>query len=95
MPTGHGAYKHGHAETAAVTKVLRSIEHRGLSTPCSRPDVRDWWLSEEPGERHRAAQWCLICPVITECREAASARREMFGVFGAVDFTRNPTARKG
>jgi hypothetical protein len=60
--------------TAAFTRTLRDLELKGLRTPCSDDDVGDWWLSEDAGERRRAARLCVPCPVRGECLAAAEAR---------------------
>jgi hypothetical protein len=88
-------YRRGQEETLAFTRALLDIEARGLRTPCSDSEVSYLWLSEDIAARRKAVRWCRDCPVLAECHEAASARREMFGVWGGIDHTRNPTARSG
>ena len=82
--------RRGREETAAFSQALRELDHLGLKTHCSDPATSHWWLSEEPKERRQAVKWCRSCPVLAGCGQAARARGERFGVWGAVDYTRNP-----
>jgi hypothetical protein len=87
--------KRGREETLTFTRKLLDLDARGLATPCGDSEVSYLWLSEDIAERRKAVRLCRACPVLAECGEAARARGERFGVWGAVDFTRNPKARKG
>jgi hypothetical protein len=73
-----------------LTKALVDLAAQGLRTHCSDPESHHLWLSEDAEERARAVKLCRGCPIIGPCGEAASARRERFGVWSGVDRTRPP-----
>jgi hypothetical protein len=73
-----------------LTKSLINTTARGLRPHCADPELAHLWLSDHEEERAVAAILCGGCPVELECRGAAAARRETFGVWGGVDRTRNP-----
>ena len=70
-----------------LSKGLIDNAARGLRTHCSDPELGHLWLSDHEDERAVAAILCGGCPVQMECWSVARARREKFGVWGAVDFT--------
>jgi hypothetical protein len=74
------------------TKALDRLAAAGQKIPCS--DSADLWLSESQHARAEAARLCRGCPVIAECRAAAKARGERFGVWGGKDFTRKTNRPK-
>ena len=76
--------------TARFTKTLEIITAAGIRIHCSDPETRYLWLSDHAEDRARAVRLCRGCPILTPCREAASVRRETFGVWGAEDRTRPP-----
>jgi hypothetical protein len=90
MKPGTAIVQRGQAETAAFTQALRDIDARGLSTPCSNPEIAHWWLSEDALERRKAVKWCRGCSVLIECGKAAAARQERWFVWGGIDRSRNP-----
>lgn len=59
----------------------------------SHPDAPCWtsdrhlWTSDSKRDRDEAAGLCvsLGCPILAECRAAAAARKERFGVWGGVN----------
>ena len=69
------------AASDQLTRRLLDLARAGQRPPCAADDR---WLSEDQDERAEAASLCAGCPVITECRDAAAAQRESFGVWGAV-----------
>jgi hypothetical protein len=70
-----------------LTKALIDAAARGERHHCSDHETGHMWLSEDEHERAQAARMCIGCPVQMECWAVARARRERFGVWGAVDFT--------
>ncbi|HEY6686932.1 MAG TPA: WhiB family transcriptional regulator [Propionibacteriaceae bacterium] len=54
------------------------------------PRKHHLWLSEHIKERALAVRLCRGCPVLRECREAATAHRERFGVWGGKVFSPRP-----
>ena len=82
----------GRAASEAFTKALLDLGAGGLRTHCSDPDSRHMWLSESAAERAEAAKLCRGCPVILECGQAATARKERWGVWAGVD--RSPRAKR-
>ena len=76
----------------ALTAALTSAVARGQFVPCAGPwDGDSPWLSDDPDERAWAAERCIACPAITECREAGQA--EGFGVWGGIDRTPPPSSK--
>jgi hypothetical protein len=73
-----------------LTRRLLTIAARGQRTHCSDPSLSELWLSESEPERAEAARLCIGCPVIAECREAAIANDERWGVWGGHDRTVRP-----
>lgn len=73
-----------------LTRALLNLANRGGRPRCSDPGTHQLWLSEDAAERALAATWCAGCPVLAECRDAAAANGERFGVWGGVDRTRKP-----
>lgn len=76
-------------DETALTRALLTLASRGERPRCGDPLTHDYWLSEDPAERALAATWCGGCPVLTECRDAATANGEKFGVWGGIDQTRS------
>ena len=75
----------------ALAAALTNAVARDLFVPCAGPwDGDSPWLSDDPDERAWAAERCIACPAITECREAGQA--EGFGVWGAIDRTPTKTS---
>ena len=81
---GRGGLRFAHGP---FTRALVDLAARGLRTHCSDAETHHLWLSEEAHERAVAARLCRGCPALTECGEAAEARRERFGVWGGRDRT--------
>lgn len=76
-----------------LTQALIRLQQRPR---CSDPETHDLWLSEHPEDRVIAASWCTGCPILTECRAAATDNDERFGVWGGHDYTSQPgQARPG
>ena len=73
-----------------LTNALVDLAALGLRTHCSDPETRHLWLSDHAHDRAQAVKLCKGCPIIRPCGQAASARRETFGVWAAVDRTRSP-----
>ena len=74
----------------ALGVALAAALTRGQFIACSGPwDGDGPWLSDDPDERHRAAQQCTGCPVLEFCAEVGTIER--FGVWGGRD--RTPNAR--
>jgi hypothetical protein len=74
----------------ALTAALINLAARGERTHCSDAASHDLWLSDDESERRIAAQLCVGCPVFGPCGQAATARRERFGVWASVDRTVRP-----
>jgi hypothetical protein len=73
-----------------LTRALDDLVHQGILPNCGNPSTGWMWLSEDIEDRAQAAKWCRGCPIYRECGDAASARRERFGVWSGEDRTRNP-----
>jgi hypothetical protein len=84
------ALRRGIKETYAFTQAFRDALDRGMFPHCL--NAGDYWLSESAADRRIAEQLCRGCPVILECRTAATARKERWGVWGGVD--RSPRGKK-
>lgn len=54
------------------------------SVPCRDSEM---WTSDDALERQEAAQLCITCPLIDQCRAFAVDNREEHGVWGGKDFT--------
>src|SRR5574343_6801 len=67
------------AEWAALQQQLLDAD------PLCRGDPR--WTSDDALERQEAAQMCIGCPLIEQCRAFADENREEFAVWGGRDFT--------
>jgi hypothetical protein len=78
------------AASEGLTRTLRDLAKEGILPHCADPETSHMWLSEDAEDRARATKWCRGCPIFTECGEAASARRERFGVWSGQDRTRPP-----
>jgi Transcription factor WhiB len=83
-------YKHGKVEGDKLTRAILEAAASGLRPHCSDVGTGGLWLSDHEAERAEAAKLCVGCPVIEPCGQAATARRERFGVWGGVDVTRPP-----
>jgi hypothetical protein len=90
MTTAATIPNRGRVESDRLTTALLNLTSRGQRPHCSDPETHHYWLSEEQHERALAIRGCQHCPVLTECRNAAEAQRETFGVYGAKDFTKHP-----
>jgi hypothetical protein len=84
----------GLAEAERFIRALLDLAEQGLRTHCSDPASHHLWLSESVTERRIAVKLCRGCPVIEPCGQAAEARRERFGVWGAIDRTPQPKTAK-
>jgi Transcription factor WhiB len=73
-----------------LTRALRDHAALGERPHCSDPELSHLWLSESDQERAVAATLCPGCPVQLECWSAARAQDLTWGVWGSVDFTREP-----
>ena len=73
-----------------LTKALIDVSTSGVRVPCTDPEVSYLWLSEHDDERAMATTMCPGCPVQLECWSAARAQDLTWGVWGSVDFTREP-----
>jgi Transcription factor WhiB len=80
-------YQRGRVEGDRLTRSLLDAAAAGLRPNCSDPPSRHLWLPEDPAERREATRLCGGCVVLTQCAEAATARRERFGVWGGRDMT--------
>lgn len=70
--------------TAALVALLES----GRRPTCANRG--DLWLSDDPGQRTKAARACAGCPLTDPC--AAVGDAEGFGVWAGID--RTPTRRR-
>jgi hypothetical protein len=80
----------GPVESATLTRALVDLASRGERPHCSDPGTSELWLSGHKAERAEAAKLCRGCPVIEPCGQAATARRERWGVWAGVDRTVRP-----
>jgi Transcription factor WhiB len=80
--------------TMALTRALITMAQRNERPRCSDPVDHERWTSEDAADREIAAACCIGCPVISECREAAIANDERWGVWGAKDLSRRPGRKK-
>ena len=56
---------------------------------CAGIDPELWFPNDrDPNERAQAIRICGTCDVRTECLKVARKRRERFGIWGGVDFTK-------
>ena len=56
---------------------------------CAGIDPELWFPNDrDPNERAQAIRICGTCEVRTECLRVARKRRERFGIWGGVDFTK-------
>ncbi len=46
------------------------------------------WTSDNRASRREAAEACASCPIKAECYAGALERREFWGVWGGVDFSK-------
>ncbi len=74
-----------------LTRALTQLLERGRRTPCQGRH-RDRWTSADREEREWAAASCRLCPLISECGDAAEETDERRGVWAGVDLT--ATTRK-
>jgi hypothetical protein len=79
--------RRGRVEGDRLTRALLDAASAGLRPHCSDAASKHLWLSESESERAEASRLCIGCPVLGECRAAATARRERFGVWGMKDST--------
>ena len=54
----------------------------------------DLFFSDAPGDIAQAVAICCSCPVRTECLRGATERRELYGVWGGLDFNRGHAAER-
>ena len=56
---------------------------------CAGIDPEIWFATDRDSyERDQAIRICGTCDVRTECLKVARKRRERFGIWGGVDFTK-------
>jgi hypothetical protein len=82
------------AASERLTRALRDLARLGILPHCADPSIGWMWLSEDAEDRARAVRLCRGCPTFHPCGEAASARRERFGVWSGQDRTR-PSGKVG
>lgn len=83
-PRFRGVLSDAHAQLA---RRIDAHEQGGQSVPCRVSAFPSWWVSDDPDERAAAARACADCPVLTDCKAAATDSKERFGVWGGKDFT--------
>lgn len=66
-----------------LDQALMSMASKGDKPRCAWPDMREWFTSDDPEERARAARRCHSCPIFTEC--AAVGEDESWGIWAGVD----------
>lgn len=71
----------------ALTAALVRMAADGNRPPCGEYGRGELWLSDDDDDRRLAAGWCLGCPIIAECHDAAEEMGERFGVWAGVDRT--------
>lgn len=69
----------------AMTHALVQLATENRRPRCGDPVTRDLWTSEKREEREQAASWCVGCPVLHQCHDAAEETGETFGVWGGID----------
>lgn len=74
---------------AALDDVLR----QGLRVPCHEGPHREDWISDSAKDQGKAANACLECPLMDECRDYGLAW-EPAGVWGAMTRTERNTVRQ-
>jgi hypothetical protein len=79
------------AETMA--RELIQLTDRREVPPCASGS--DLWMSEDQGERAIAARRCTGCPLLTPCAALAAEFKPSFGVWAAVDRTKQQWPRRG
>lgn len=84
LPRFRGVLSDAHAQLA---RRIDAHEQGGQSVPCRVSALPSWWVSDDPDERAAAARACIDCPVLTDCKAAATDSKERFGVWGGKDFT--------
>jgi hypothetical protein len=84
----------GRLASDVLTTKLLELARRGVRVRCSDGEVSHYWTSDHEGERKLAALWCTGCPALTECFNAAKANRETWLIYGGVDFSRTPGAKR-
>lgn len=70
---------------SALTAAIWELQDSGRDVPCS--GMWDSFQSEYTEVRAMAVPLCRRCPVLAECRAAAVANHEKFGVWGGKDRT--------
>lgn len=75
---------------ADLTAALDNLRDRDQRTPCQGKHSQRW-TSDEADDREWAAHMCRMCPVLTECGNAADERREKWHVWAGKD--RSPKTR--
>lgn len=83
-------YTRGRIEADVLTRALISAAAAGLRSNCSDPGTGELWLSENEGERRKAARLCGGCPVFDPCGQVGQF--QTFGVWAAVDKTKTKKA---
>lgn len=77
---------------SALHAAIKALPGR-LALPCWAGSLPvGWWTSDDRFEREAAAELCVECPVVVDCRAAGDAGDEPAGVWGGVD--RVPRPRK-
>lgn len=88
--TGHGPIVRQSPAGERLTRALVDLADAGRFPPCSGGDE---WLSDDPADRARAAEWCQPCPIIAACGAAADEAREKFGTWAGRDRTKRSVSR--
>lgn len=85
---------HDSAVESAHLRLHRSIKALPdrFALPCWGGSLPvGWWTSDERWERETAAERCVECPVVVDCRAAGAAGKgEPAGVWGGVDRVPRP-----
>ena len=80
---------------SALTLALVDLAKHGQRPPCGEADCREWFTSDDPDERKRAAILCRICPLTRECLREGLETRATAGVWGGHDLERvRPSKRR-
>lgn len=71
----------------AIALALQDLPPSHPEAPCWTSGGADLWTSDAKDDRSKAARLCVQeqCPILADCRTAADARGERFGVWGGLD----------
>lgn len=73
-----------------LTSAIAALRTEGRAPECAMPGAAELRLAQHPGDRAIAASWCVACPLIELCGQAADEEGFDYGVWGGKDYTRAP-----